>query len=97
MKQIAPILLLILLAGCASQLDPETYTRVAIQRAEHNYQEEKLRDKYRKGFIYGFVHGGIIDIFGSDNPDGDSAYLMGHSDGRRARLEYEMQKAKEKR
>ena len=108
MRRLFPVLVLALFTGCASQLpDPERQTQLGIEKATHHYQEDRLRDIYRKAFTLGFLdiwegsNHSPGDNFGpSTDPDGDAAYLFGYYDGVRAgskaKIEYEEKRAEEK-
>jgi hypothetical protein len=104
MHRFLPVLM-VLLAGCASPTEKQTYWDT--QRARWKLEQDRLHDIYRSAFQRGFreawdgitVHIDTAGLVGkSTDPDGESALLEGHDDGqragRKARLDYEIERAK---
>jgi len=104
MHRFLPILMLVLLAGCASPTDRQTYWDT--QRATWKLEQDRLHKIYRSYFERGFLEGWagrhvVIETEGltghSTDPDGEWAIHEGHMDGQRAgskaRLAYEMEQA----
>jgi hypothetical protein len=104
MHRFLPVMVLVVLAGCASPTERQTYWDT--ERATWKVEQDRLHDIYRSWFERGFLEAwagrsSVIETEGltgqSTDPDGEWAIHEGHMDGQRAgkkaRLAYETEQA----